>query len=121
MSDPVDTEYDDEFGSLEGSPDAEIDQPVSDDGSVTESTPTEQAVDGTPRVLLDGKDERKSVTAYINPQVLYEIADLQTQLSREFTPEPRKLDVYAAVFYAGLPNSDLTMRDFLREFGYQED
>lgn len=120
MSDPVDPEYNDEFSSLESGPDNDIDNPVDDTTESAESTPTEIAVDGTPRVLLDGKEDRKSMTAYINPEVLYEISDLQTQLQREYNPKPRKLDVYAAVFYAGLPNSDLTMREFLREFGYRE-
>jgi len=124
MSDgPVEPDFDGDLEDLETGPDEEMDDPLGGQGDTDEipDSPIEEALAGTPRVLQDGKENRKAVTAYINRMVLYEVADLQTQLGREFTPDPRKLDVYAAIFYAGLPNTDRTMREFLVEFGYQQD
>jgi len=116
---PVEPDFDDELGTLEDGPDSNLDNPAGDFEDA--DTPIDEAIGGHPRVVLDGKEDRKSVTAYINPMVLYQVSDLQTQLGREFTPDPRKLDVYAAIFYAGLPDTDRSMREFLREFGYRED
>lgn len=98
-----------------GSHDTENQKDSNDESLVVEAIRTGQS-----RVLLDGKGGRKAVTAYLNQEVKYEISRLHTRLKREFTPEPRKLDVYAAVFYAGLPQTSRSMRDFLREFGYRE-
>lgn len=123
MSDgPVDTDLTGDLEDLEDSPN-EMDDPLGGDSqeSINTDSPIEESLTGTPRVLQDGKENRKAVTAYINRMVLYEVSDLQTQLGREFTPDVRKLDMYAAIFYAGLPQTDRSMREFLREFGYRED
>jgi len=113
----------DGLDDLEETPDSEMDDPLGSDSEASEgeSSPIEEALAGTPRVLQDGKENRKAVTAYINRMMLYELSDLQTQLGREFNPDPRKLDVYAAIFYAGLPTTDRSMREFLREFGYRDE
>ena len=124
MSDgPVEPDFDGDLEDLETGPDEEMDDPLGGDSESDEipDSPIDEALDGTPRVLQDGKENRKAVTAYINRMVLYEVSDLQTQLGREFTPDPRKLDVYAAIFYAGLPTTDKSMREFLREFGYRDE
>jgi len=124
MSDgPVEPDFDGDLEDLETGPDEEMDDPLGgqDDTDEIPDSPIDEALDGTPRVLQDGKENRKAVTAYINRMVLYEVSDLQTQLGREFTPDPRKLDVYAAIFYAGLPTTDKSMREFLREFGYRDE
>lgn len=120
---PVEPNFDGDLDDLETDPDEEMDNPLATESDTDEipDSPIEEALNGTPRVLQDGKENRKAVTAYINRMVLYEVADLQTQLGREFTPDPRKLDVYAAIFYAGLPRSNRTMREFLREFGYRNE
>lgn len=124
MSDgPVEPDFDGELEDLETDPDEQMDDPLGgdSDSDTIPDTPIEEALAGTPRVLQDGKENRSAVTAYINDIMLYEVSDLQTQLGREFTPDPRKLDMYAAIFYAGLPTTDRTMREFLREFGYRDE
>lgn len=105
---------DDALGSLESEPE-EMDNPLGE--SKKEETPGDEPLK---RVLRDSKEDRESMTVYIDPERRFDIDDLVNQYKREFQPKPRALDVYAAIIYAGMPDGPDTPRAYLTEFGYQE-
>lgn len=113
----VDTDFgtDTALESLEEGPEA-MDNPVGE-GSET-ALEAVQDEDEPKRVLLGGKEDRESLTIYVNPERRYDIDDYVNELKREFKPKPRALDVYAAVMYAGMPDGSDDPRWYLREFGY---
>lgn len=89
------------------------DTPAEDTGSPG----SEPSID-VPRVAIGSKEDRDNLTVYIDPVRHDDLDDLIHNLRKQYRPKPGKLDVYAAVFYAGQPSGSDDLHDYLAEFGY---